>query len=122
MRKNIFVQANNNNNKVFQFVLRPALETKNTSTHDFFVLYIKIQLILLSSSICGSDDEFKMFDTCELHGEVRYPHGYECPEIYRALDGVRYIAECTKREEESCKVRMACPAEPTLFFKIQMIK
>lgn len=31
--------------------------------------------------------------------------GQQCPEIYRALDGVRYIAECTKREEESCKVR-----------------
>jgi hypothetical protein len=46
-----------------------------------------------------------VFDTCELHGEVRYPTGNECPEIYRALDGVRYIAECTKREEESCKVR-----------------
>ena len=54
-------------------------------------------------SLCGSDD-YKVFDTCELHGEVRYPTGNECPEIYRALDGVRYIAECTKREEESCKV------------------
>merc|ERR1712099_33255 len=28
-----------------------------------------------------------------------------CPEIYRALDGERYIAESTKREEESCKVK-----------------
>lgn len=56
-------------------------------------------------SLCGSDDDFKAFDTCELHGEVRYPTGNECPEIYRALDGVRYIAECTKREEESCKVK-----------------
>ncbi len=27
-----------------------------------------------------------------------------CPEVYRALDGVRYIAECTKQEEESNKV------------------
>ena len=27
-----------------------------------------------------------------------------CSEIYRALDGVRYIAECTKREEDSNKV------------------
>jgi len=28
-----------------------------------------------------------------------------CSEIYRALDGVRYIAECTKREEDSNKVK-----------------
>merc|ERR1711930_31241 len=35
-----------------------------------------------------------------------YPPGStECPEVYRALDGVRYIAETTKREEESCKVK-----------------
>ena len=27
-----------------------------------------------------------------------------CPEIFRALDGVRYIAECTKQEEDSVKV------------------
>ena len=57
-------------------------------------------------SICGSDEDLKLFDTCELHGEIRYPPGSnECPEIYRALDGVRYIAECTKREEESVKVK-----------------
>merc|ERR1711879_904609 len=30
---------------------------------------------------------------------------YNCSEIYRALDGVRYIAECTKREEDSNKVK-----------------
>jgi nicotinic acetylcholine receptor len=62
-----------------------------------------------AGSTCGSDDDFKTFDTCdtcELHGEIRYPPGStECPEIYRALDGVRYIAESTKREEESCKVK-----------------
>ena len=28
-----------------------------------------------------------------------------CPEIYRALDGIRYVAECTKREEDSLKVK-----------------
>lgn len=54
-------------------------------------------------SLSGSE-EYQGHDTCELHGEVRYPTGNECPEIYRALDGVRYIAECTKREEDSCKV------------------
>ena len=63
-----------------------------------------------AGSTCGSDDDFKTFDTfdtCELHGEIRYPPGSnECPEIYRALDGVRFIAESTKREEESCKVQL----------------
>merc|ERR1712203_945383 len=62
-----------------------------------------------AGSTCGSDDDFKTFDTCdtcELHGEIRYPPGSnECPEIYRAVDGVRFIAESTKREEESCKVK-----------------
>ena len=59
------------------------------------------------SSTCGSDENFKtMFDgSCELHGDGSYPPTFECPEIYRALDGVRYIAECTMREEESSKVR-----------------
>jgi nicotinic acetylcholine receptor len=28
-----------------------------------------------------------------------------CPSMCRALDGIRYIAECTRREEESLKVR-----------------
>jgi nicotinic acetylcholine receptor len=60
-------------------------------------------------SICGSDEDFdKMFDNqCQLHGETirDYPPTFECPEIYRALDGVRYIAECTMREEESSKVK-----------------
>ena len=62
-------------------------------------------LICFNCSTCGSDEDFKTFDTCELHGKIEYPPGStECPEIYRALDGVRYIAESTKREEESCKV------------------
>ena len=60
------------------------------------------------SSTCGSDEDFKMFadNSCELHGDPYrgYPPTFECPEIYRALDGVRYIAECTMREEESSKV------------------
>merc|ERR1712055_145604 len=59
----------------------------------------------IDGSTCGSDQDYK-FDTCELHGKIEYPPGStECPEIYRALDGVRYIAESTKREEESCKVK-----------------
>jgi len=61
------------------------------------------------SSTCGSDEDFKMFadNSCELHGDPYrgYPPTFECPEIYRALDGVRYIAECTMREEESSKVK-----------------
>ena len=28
-----------------------------------------------------------------------------CPELSRAMDSVRYMAECTKQEEESDKVR-----------------
>lgn len=61
------------------------------------------------SSTCGSEEDFKMFDnSCELHGDPYrgYPPTFECPEIYRALDGVRYIAECTMREEESSKVNI----------------
>jgi len=46
--------------------------------------------------------------SCQLHGgseaNVRTTSN-ECPEINRALDGVRYIAECTMREEESVKVK-----------------
>jgi len=61
------------------------------------------------SSTCGSDEDFKIFESsCELHGGDPYrgyPPTFECPEIYRALDGVRYIAECTMREEESSKVK-----------------
>ena len=61
------------------------------------------------SSTCGSDEDFKIFESsCELHGDDPYrgyPPTFECPEIYRALDGVRYIAECTMREEESSKVQ-----------------
>jgi len=66
------------------------------------------------SSTCGSDEDFKIFESsCELHGDdpyrgypgTCYPPTFECPEIYRALDGVRYIAECTMREEESSKVK-----------------
>jgi len=61
------------------------------------------------SSTCGSDEDFKIFESsCELHGDDPYrgyPPTFECPEIYRALDGVRYIAECTMREEESSKVK-----------------
>lgn len=41
---------------------------------------------------------------CQLHGPDQ-ARGDECPEIHRALDGVRYIAECTMREEESVKVK-----------------
>ena len=58
---------------------------------------------------------FKMFNnlrsfaenkgTCNYHsGFAAYEYG-SCPEIYRALDGVRYIAQCTKREEDSNKVK-----------------
>merc|ERR1712165_569191 len=52
------------------------------------------------SSTCGSDEDFKIFDnSCEVHGGVLGYGGYQpnfgCPEVYRALDGVRYIAECT---------------------------
>merc|ERR1711962_204447 len=56
--------------------------------------------------------------SCQLHGDVRLGDtggggtaanngtgSNECPEINRALDGVRYIAECTMREEESVKVK-----------------
>lgn len=69
------------------------------------------------------EDEYKLLDhrsagsTCQLHGGDNgraATNGNSagggggdgnCPEISRALDGVRYIAECTMREEESVKVK-----------------
>lgn len=78
------------------------------------------------------EDEYKLLDhrsagsTCQLHGigvngaggggdncyatsnaAAAATPGADgsCPEISRALDGVRYIAECTMREEESVKVK-----------------
>lgn len=54
-----------------------------------------------------SDDS----EGCIIHGgpvnfasPIEFPSN-SCPELYRALDGVRYIAECTKREEDSNKVK-----------------
>ncbi|CAB4067674.1 CHRNN [Lepeophtheirus salmonis] len=68
----------------------------------------------------NNNTEIFDYSSCELHGTPENlpspppplnpsfiypgPNG-ECPEVYRALDGVRYIAECTKREEDSCKVK-----------------
>ena len=40
----------------------------------------------------------------DLDDNIMLTHQSSCSEIYRALDGVRYIAECTKREEDSNKV------------------
>merc|ERR1712242_81352 len=66
----------------------------------------KVEYGGIAGSTCGSDEDYRNLNTCDLHGEIKYPPGStECPEIYRALDGVRYIAETTKREEESCKVK-----------------
>lgn len=42
--------------------------------------------------------------TLNLSSPVDFPSD-SCPELFRALDGVRYIAECTKREEDSNKVK-----------------
>jgi len=57
---------------------------------------------------------------CQLHGEFTFPpsftqHGVTnifeatddsfCPELIRAVEGVRYIAEVTRREEDSNKVK-----------------
>lgn len=41
----------------------------------------------------------------DLDDNIMLTHQSSCSEIYRALDGVRYIAECTKREEDSNKVK-----------------
>lgn len=54
----------------------------------------------------GENDEDDLFPfgiPCQIHSGTSLGPG--CPEIYRALDGVRYIAECTKREEDSSKVK-----------------
>ena len=67
-----------------------------------------------SGSELEANDVFGGGDSrsCQLHGDVRLGDtggggtgSNECPEINRALDGVRYIAECTMREEESVKVK-----------------
>ena len=42
--------------------------------------------------------------TMNFSSPIEFP-SHSCPELFRALDGVRYIAECTKREEDSNKVR-----------------
>ena len=80
-----------------------------STSANFIAIDMKLVLVELlcnKISTCGSDEDYRNFNTYDLHGEIKYPPGStECPEIYRALDGVRYIAETTKREEESCKVR-----------------
>lgn len=35
----------------------------------------------------------------------RVTHWHHCPELHKAIDGVRFIADHTKREEDSTKVR-----------------
>lgn len=34
----------------------------------------------------------------------RLTHWHHCPELHKAIDGVRFIADHTKREEDSTKV------------------
>jgi len=58
-----------------------------------------------SDSEVGANDVFSNDTPCQLHGDASGIRSNECPEINRALDGVRYIAECTMREEESVKVK-----------------
>lgn len=36
----------------------------------------------------------------------RLQHWHQCPELHKAIDGVRYIADQTKKEEESTRVRL----------------
>lgn len=43
-------------------------------------------------------------------------HWHNCPELHKAIDGVKFIADHTKREEDSTRVRMLvdteiCPAK-----------
>ncbi len=56
----------------------------------------KLSIIRIHFSCCVNLTAFRQSGECVF---VDY-----CPELYRALDGVRYIAECTKREEDSVKV------------------
>lgn len=58
-----------------------------------------------SDSDDGGNDVLSSDTPCQLHGDASGTRNNECPEIHRALDGVRYIAECTMREEESVKVK-----------------
>lgn len=58
-----------------------------------------------SDSDVGGNDVLSSDTPCQLHGDASGTRNNECPEIHRALDGVRYIAECTMREEESVKVK-----------------
>ena len=62
----------------------------------------------LSSNNYASQSEDS--EGCMIHGTMNFASPLEfpshnCPELFRALDGVRYIAECTKREEDSNKVK-----------------
>lgn len=37
----------------------------------------------------------------------RIQHWHQCPELHKAIDGVRYIADQTKKEEESTRVSIS---------------
>jgi nicotinic acetylcholine receptor len=79
-----------------------AIESPNVTEEDFDL---------------RSSPHYKLVNSCELHGPSAAAAAaaasgggngysiYECPAIHRALDGVRYIADCTRREEESGKVK-----------------
>ena len=40
-------------------------------------------------------------------------HWHHCPELYKAIEGIRFIADHTKREEDSTRV---CYAKLCLYF------
>merc|ERR1712012_1300197 len=112
--------------RVFIHILPRLLVMRRPGNHESTV--IKIENIKIADCESILSDEYVNCQAIEktseemiknerenlANYEVFMPHRinaargffqYNCSEIYRALDGVRYIAECTKREEDSNKVK-----------------
>merc|ERR1719499_3024700 len=112
--------------RVFIHILPRLLVMRRPGNHESTV--IKIENIKIADCESILSDEYVNCQAIEktseemiknerenlANYEVFMPHRinaargffqYNCSEIYRALDGVLYIAECTKREEDSNKVK-----------------
>jgi len=110
--------------RVFIHILPRLLVMRRPGNHESTVIKIENIKDVADSETIVSDEykncqaiidlRGKIFrNDCEDFGNIvkrnvenfEYSTPINCSEIYRALDGVRYIAECTKREEDSNKVK-----------------
>jgi len=112
--------------RVFIHILPRLLVMRRPGNHENTVINVENKNIADCESILSdeysncqaitsiSEEMIKNNGETIANYEVFIPHKivaasgcfqYNCSEIYRALDGVRYIAECTKREEDSNKVK-----------------